>query len=224
MSLSSAFLRWHKNLLHAIHECAKDESCKHDKHECCWDNKLIVVFTVAVGAWFTILAIVLDLQDQGESNRASNHTCICDKDKLVKLDGLFLEAKSAAIEGANDSNDASSKNDGQLDKDEWPGPPGWDRWIQGKTYVGIYSCFCCLTQETKWKSRCLLSLRWDVVVSVMGAYNSTGEQTYDSRHLKSIGQFDQRRCEVADIAERKYDKGLHNGRYRQHSHMLEQKT
>ena len=118
MSLCSPFLRRHEYLLHAIHERAKNQRCEHDEHECCRNDKFIVVLAVAVRASFTILAIVLDLQDQSESNRASNHTCICDKDKLVKLDRFLLEAETAAIKGANDTYDAASKNNGQLDKDE----------------------------------------------------------------------------------------------------------
>jgi len=61
--MASTTFGWDEELLHGVHECAKDQRGQHDEHERCRHHEIILLLCVAVGARFTGLAIPLDLED-----------------------------------------------------------------------------------------------------------------------------------------------------------------
>ena len=154
------FLGRHEDLLHGVHEGSKDQSREHDKHERRRHDQVIVLLTVAVGAWLLwILAIPLDLEDESKGDGAANHACIHDEQELVKLDRLLLEAAAARIEGANNANDSTSEDNGELEEDEGPAPPGGNRGVECKADVGVDSGFGHLAKEAERQRAGLLALR-----------------------------------------------------------------
>ena len=101
---------WHEEFLYSVHESAKDKCSKHDKHQRRRYYKVIIFTTKATNTCFLWAIVIFNLKNQGESDSAADHSSVCDKKQFVKLDSLLLEAKPAAIKGAQHADYSTGKN------------------------------------------------------------------------------------------------------------------
>ena len=163
----------------------------------------------------------VDLEDESEGNCTANQTCIPDERQLLPSNLLralsFVTAELEQSEEPESAQCSPDQDDKELDNDQVQAPLVRRVGEEGQSELAKHEALSEAAEEPKDYARALLTLRGQIVPSIVCHHNAAHEQTDDAAEAKQL------RRDVGEVSDHENHDALQLWLVGQSAHFLQQK-